>query len=35
MAGIQLHTDADLVEVSLEAETSEQVIRELGKKSTG
>ena len=32
MAGIQLHTDADLVEVSLEAETSEQVIRELGKR---
>lgn len=32
MAGIQLHTDADLVEISLEAENSEQVIRELGKR---
>jgi len=31
MAGVQLHTDIELVEVSLEAETSEQVIRELGK----
>lgn len=32
MAAVQLHTDADLLALSLEAENSEQVIRTLGKK---
>lgn len=32
MASVQLHTDADLLALSYEAENSEQVIRELGKR---
>ncbi|MGI6588661.1 MAG: PTS sugar transporter subunit IIA [Peptococcia bacterium] len=32
MAGVQLHTDVDLVALPYEAENSEQVIRELGKR---